>query len=237
MLFPIAGPKTFRSLTAFISEKVPRLSVWAQTAPTGVGFLLEEPLAAGWREEVPSSEVWNPENEQVNRLARLLLIERYGRLPHWLGQGLAWELELTVCKDVYCFPFRSGFVSKKEHKSWPTRLTRVMAERGEQPLTIEELSSWPRSSWDEERAVLSWGAAAMLAKHYQKELPQLLATHAEVRSKEGRKTEADGSWQWIPDYETAAEKQLEILNQVLGVDFEAELTRYAKKPNTYRRPR
>jgi hypothetical protein len=173
----------------------------------------------------------------VNRLARLLFIERYGRLPYWLSQGLAWELELRVCKDVYCFPFRTGFVSKKEHKTWPTRLTAVMKARGERPVTVDELVGWTRNTWNEERAMLSWGAAAMLAKHYDGELPRVLAAYAKLRAEEGRETNPDGSWQWIPDYEISAEKEKEILDRELGVDFAAELTRFARKPKGYRRPR
>jgi hypothetical protein len=237
VLFPLAGPKTFESVTTHIGRTVPRLAGWAKTAPRGVGFLLEEPLVAGWLLTVPDREVFNSENELVNRLTRLVTIERYGRLPYWLGQGLAWQVELSVCKDVYCFPFRSGFVSKKEHKSWPKRLTATMAARGERPITIEELSGWSRNTWNEERAILAWGAVSMLAKHYEKELPGLLAAYARLRAKEGKKTEADGSWQWIPDYEISAEKELELLNRELGVDFLAELNDFARKPRGYVKPR
>ncbi len=237
VLFPLAGPKTFESVTAHVGRAVPRLAGWAKTAPRGVGFLLEEPLVAGWLQKVPDREVFSPENELVNRLTRLLTIERYGRLPYWLGQGLAWQIELSVCKDVYCFPFRSGFVSKKEHKSWPKRLTAAIAARGERPITIEELSGWSRNTWDEEKAIIAWGAVSMLARYYRKELPGLLAAYARLRSKEGKKTEADGSWQWIPDYEISAEKEIEILDTALGVDFLAELNRFARKPRGYVKPR
>lgn len=237
VLLPLAGPKSFASVTEFIGRVVPRLAEWARTASRGVGFLLEDPLAAGWLLEVPDREVFEPENELVNRLARLLTIERYGRVPFWLGQGLAWQVELDVCKDVYCFPFRSGFVSKKEHKSWPTRFTATMDARGERPITMEELSGWQRNTWDEEKALLAWGAVSMLAKHYEKELPGLLAAYARLRAKEGKKTEADGSWQWIPDYEISPEAEHEILDRELGVDFLAELNRFARKPRSYVRPR
>ncbi len=237
VLFPIAGPKSFASITGHLGRKVPRLAGWAEAAPRGVGFLLEDPLVAGWLMKVPTSEVWNPENELVNRLARLLIIERYGRLPHWLAQGLAWEFELRVCKDVYCFPFRTGFVSKKEHKSWPMRLPAAMTARGEKQVTVEGLSGWPRNTWNEELAVLSWGAAALLVGHYDEELPRVFAAYAAVRFAEGRTTAPDGSWEWIPDYEIPPAKELEILNRELGVDFNAELTRFARKPKGYRRPR
>ena len=237
VLVSLAGPDSLASVTRFLASVEPRLSGWASSAAGGTGFALEDPLCAGWLEEVETSEVWSPENELVNRLTRLLTVERYGRQPHWLAQGLAWFVELEVCKDVYCFPFRTGFVSKKEHRSWPRRLGEVLAARGERPLEMELLAGWPRSSWNEESAVLSWGAVAMLAEHFPEELPQVLAAFRELRDTDGRDTKPDGSWTVIPDYEVPAAQQLEVLDRQLGVDFLTELDRWARKPKTYRRPR
>jgi hypothetical protein len=237
VLFPLSGPKAFASVAGFLGRKYPRLAAWAGAAPNGVGFLLEDPLCAGWLLDVPKNEVWSPDNEQANRLARLLLAERYGRQPYWLAQGLAWELELEVCHDVYCFPFRTGFVAKKEHRRWPARLAALMAARGDRPLTLAELAAWPRNTWNQDLAVLSFGAAGLLARHYPDELPPVLAAFAAVRRQDGRTTHPDGSWELIPDYEIPAPKQLEILNHELGVDFEAELTSFAKHPKGYHRPR
>ncbi len=237
VLFPLSGPKSFKSITEAAASSNPALAGWASAATGGVGFLLEDPLSAGWLLDVPNSEVWNVENELVNRLARLLTLERYGRQPHWLAQGLAWHVELKVCKDVYCFPYRSGFVSKKEHKSWAKRLPLVMEERGETPLTAGDLAGWSRNSWQADSAALASGAVDMLVKHYPDEMPKVLSAFAQTRNKDGRKTESDGSWQLIPDYEIPSEQEQEILNRELGVDFLVEFDRYAREPGRYRRPR
>ena len=45
------------------------------------------------------------------------------------------------------------------------------------------------------------------------------------------------SWQLDPKYEIAAERQSAILDETLGVDFATELTRFAAKARSYRRPR
>jgi hypothetical protein len=237
VLFELANRESLESLTAYLGKRYESLAGWAPAAARGVGFALEEPLSAGWLLEVPENEVWSPENELVNRLARLLTLERFGRLPHWLEMGLAWHVELVVCKDVYCFPFRAGFVSKKEHKSWDARLAAAMAARGASPIGVEELSGWARGTWDEQRAPFAWGAAAMLARHYAAELPALLATYAGERRQHGRITHADGSWEALPDYELAPERERELLDAILGVDFAAELTRFARAPRSYRRSR
>jgi hypothetical protein len=168
------------------------------------------------------------------RLTRLLTLERFGRLPHWLEMGLAWHVELVVCKDVYCFPFRAGFVSKKEHKSWDARLAAAMKARGERPLDVAELAGWRRGTWDEERGPLAWGAAALLARHFAEELPALLAAYAAERRQHGRLVRADGSWEALPDWEIAAERERELLDATLRVDFAAELTRFARAPRAYR---
>jgi hypothetical protein len=236
VLFPIVGPKSFARITAQVGRAVPRLAGWGTGAVKGVGFLLEEPLSAGWLLKVPNSEVWNVENELVNRLARLLTIERFGRQPHWLAQGIAWHIEQKVCKDVYCFPYRNGFVSRKEHKSWSKRLPLVMAARGDRALSATDLHGWTRDSWNADSAVLASGAVDMLAKHYSAELPKVLDAFMGLRNKDGRTTEADGSWQVIPNYEIPADQEQQILNESLGHNFLEQFERYARAPKRYRRP-
>ena len=237
VLFELSNQESLASITAYLGKQFEALAGWAPAAAKGVGFALEEPLSAGWLLTVPENEVWSPENELVNRLARLLTLERFGRQPHWLEMGLAWHVELAVCKDVYCVPYRAGFVSKKEHKSWDARLAAAMKARGESPITVAELAGWARGTWDETHAPLAWGAAAMIARHYQKELPALLAAYAAERRQHGRTVHADGSWEALPDYEIAAERERELLDATLGVDFGTELTRFARAPRTYQRPR
>jgi hypothetical protein len=170
-------------------------------------------------------------------LAQLLLNERHGRLPQWLALGLAWQLESTVCKSVYCFPYRSGFVGKTEHRGWAKELAAMIAARGEEPLAMEQLSGWTRGVWDDAHAALAWGAGAMLADHYDEELPRVLAALAALRDSEGRTTHADGSWEGIGNYEIPPEKQLAILDRELGVDFLVELARFCRLGRNYRRPR
>lgn len=237
VLVELANAEDFAALAETLAQQNAALASWAPNAARGVGFALEDPLAAGWLLEVPQSEVWSPENELVNRLARLLTIERFGRQPNWLEMGLAWQFELTICKDVFCFPYRAGFVSKKEHRSWDSQLAAAMRARGDTPIGVEELAGWPRGTWDEVRGPLSWGAAAMLARHYEEELPKVLEAFAAERRKEGRRTHPDGSWETIPDYEIPTGRQTELLDSICAVDFAKELTRFAKSPRGYARSR
>ena len=236
VLLELDGADALASVTAWLGAHFPHLAGWAAAGGSGLGFVLEDPLAAAWLAQAPELEEWNPENELVNRLAQLLLLERDGRMPQWLAQGLAWYVELGVCRDVYCFPFRAGFVGKKEHKGWGRALAALIAERGEAGFGMDELAGWARGTYDEERAALAWGAATMLAGSYPGELAAVLSGLATIRDRDGRTLHADGSWEWTSGYEIPAESQRAVLDQALGVDFLAELARFARLGHGYRPP-
>lgn len=231
------GP-SMSSAVAFLGKRYPYLEGWAKGAVEGVGFVLEDPLSAAWLESVPGLEKeWNPENEVVNRLAQLLLVARAGRQPQWLALGLAWCIELDVCKDIYCFPNRTGFVGKREHKGWDKVLVQLRESRGETPFTIDDLAGWTRGTYDDDHAALAWGAATLLAQHFEERLPQVVDELAGVRDRDGRTTHPDGSWEAVPGYEIAPEAQREILDRVLECDFLAELGRFAAEGRAYSRRR
>ena len=153
------------------------------------------------------------------------------------GSCNSWRVHLALELKKVPYEARLLQVSKKEHKSWDARLAAVMQERGERPVDARELCAWARGTWDDALAPLAWGAVAMLARAYEAELPALLDAYAAERRREGRKVHPDGSWEALPDYEIAPERAVELLDTALGVDFGAELTRFARAPRSYRRPR
>lgn len=231
------GP-SLGSATGFLGKEFPYLAGWARSAGEGVGFVLEDPPTAAWVESVPGLEKeWNPENELVNRLSQLLLLARGGRMPQWLSLGLAWCIELDVCKDIYCFPHRAGFVGKREHKGWAKQLGLMREARGEKPFSIDDIAGWARGTYDDERAAVAWGAATLLARTYGSHLPAVVDELARVRERDGRVTHPDGSWEAVPGYEIPPETQREVLDRVLGFDFFAELARFAAEGPAYVRRR
>ena len=239
VLVQLEDPAGLGRIKAHLGAEYPYLAGWAASGERGVGFVLEQPLAAAWPREVPGVEKseWKPANELTNRLAQALLIQRAGRLPQWLTQGLAWHVELSVRRSIYCFPFRAGFVGKKEHKGWAKPLRALMAERGERPLAMRELTDWPRGTYDDRHAALAWGAGTLLAKYFPDALPGILADFEERTKAGGRITNADGSWEAVPDYEIPADEQLTILDARLEVRFLEELARFARQGRSYVRPR
>jgi hypothetical protein len=239
ILVQLEDPAALGRLKTFLGREHPYLAGWAESGERGVGFVLEEPLIAGWLREVPGvkKSEWKPQNELTNRLVQALLIQRAGRLPQWLTQGLAWYVELEVKKSIYCFPFRAGFVGKKEHKGWQSALKAMLVESGQRAPTMTELAGWPRGSYDDRHAALAWGAATLLARYFPEELPLVVADFEERTRTGGRITNADGSWESVPDYEIPPDEQLAILDERLGTSFLGELERFCRQGRSYVRPR
>jgi len=234
VLVDLEDQEDLGSAARFLGTRFPYLADWAERAGEGVGFVLEHPLVAAWVRTVPGvDKEWRPENELVDRLAQLLLEQRHGREPQWITIGLAWCIELEVCRDIYCFPYRAGFVGKREHKGWTEALAGIAAARGERPFSIDDLAGWPRGVYDDERAAVAWGAATLLVRYYPEALPQVLQELAELRVRDGRVTHPDGSWEAIDGYEVPAPKQLEVLDRALGFEFLPELARFAVQGRSY----
>lgn len=238
-VFDLEDSDALGRLKAFLGAEYPYLAGWAASGGTGVGFVIEEPLCAAWLHEVPGvkKSEWKPENELTNRLAQALLVQRHGRLPQWLVQGLAWHVELETRRGIYCFPFRAGFVGKREHKGWYDALAASMGERGERPLAMTELTDWPRGTYDDGHAALAWGAGKLIARYFPDALPRILEELEAAYRTGGRVSHPDGSWESVPDYEVPPEEQQAILDAALGTDFLVELGRFARLGRSYVRPR
>ncbi|HTF88855.1 MAG TPA: hypothetical protein VK843_10635 [Planctomycetota bacterium] len=228
VILELEGPKDFGLLLDDLGKRFSYLTSWAQGTKQQLGFVLEQPLAAAFLATSPDVKEWNPKNELANRATQLALFDRFERLPNWLMQGLAWQVEMNVCGSIYCFPSRSGFVAKKEHRSWSEQLKGVMASGpdGLRQLSIADLTGWKRSTYENDRALLAWGAANFLAKRRAEALPLILEDLRAIREMESKVTKPDGSWQLNPDYEVPPEKQLEILKARAGEDFLAALGKF-----------
>ena len=231
-IFVLAGPADFTTLLEDVGARFPLLAKWAQGEKGQAGFVLDEPFAAACLSSSPEQKEWNPKNELANRCAQLVLVERFGRLPNWLMQGLAWHAEMSVCGSIFCFPFRTGFVAKKEHRSWTEQLKALLVspspETPGRTLAIADLAGWKRGSYENDRALIAWGAASFLAKRCEEALPLILEDLRAIRATESKITKPDGSWQIIPDYEVPPDKQLEILKARAGDDFLDALQRYCE---------
>ncbi len=200
-----------------------RIAEWAQSAAgTVCGFTLSSPLVAGWIEDPEGVTEWHPYNELVHRTAQLLIRQRYPRLPQWLLLGLAWHVEDTVRASVYCFPYRSGFVSAMSHADWGLWLAnnfkRSRRKKADAPLTLqfEEFADWnPRKAgFDPTTAYLAFGVARFLAVEHPDEVDPVLKQLADAMRDGSRQVISDTEWREDPNYQVPIDDQRAVLEAV-----------------------
>lgn len=203
------------ALKPFLADRLPKEESPAtfHSGEARSGALLAEP------EGIELGTVWRPENEVVNRLARLYLHRRFGGLPYALEMGLAWNVEQEVIGDLYSFPGRDEFVSVADHSGWKHELKRTFAKRRKEPLRLEELGGWGSHAWDADAAALAWGFGRFLAAQDPASVSAALED-LRLDVKQGSvRTLPDGRWELVIGYATPIERLHEIFARRLGDDY------------------
>lgn len=236
VLFELADLGDYLSLLELLKQDHPYLDAWSERAKDLAGFVLEEPLAGAWLDELEGREEWNPENELIHRVAELALLERFGRLPYWLAQGTAWQLEQRLTKGIYVFPQRSSFVSVTEHTGWDKELKRSFKKRHGEPLEMAECDL-KRLRFEPEKARVAWGLVGYLARYRPESLTLACLELARYRKANERVTAEDGSWRKRTGFEIPLAVQAEILRRAAGADLFEEAGEAFRKGRGYRPPR
>jgi hypothetical protein len=216
VLFVLANEAHYRLVLDQLARRQPYLSGWARKARELTGFVLEMPLSGAFLESAPGMEEWSPEHELVNRLAQLLLIRRFRQQPFWFQQGFAWFVELSLFDSIYCFPFRTGFVSVSEHTGWDSDLKNAYASK---TLEMTDFATWQREKFDPKAAKVAWGVVDYLAHAKTAKLPALLEDLRTFREKNDRRSTGPGTWESIPGYEIPPDAMREILERHAGKTF------------------
>ena len=237
VLVEVRKVSEYHALLSGLGQAREELSSLASLHGMRPGFSEERVTAAVWQESplgIELGTVWRSENELVNRLARLLLFRSFGPQPTWLSVGVAWNVELDVMREIYCFPYRSGFVGIGEHGGWETELKREFKKRKADPLALEEFAGWRRNTWDEHQAQLSFGMVEYLSRHEPGVLPRA-AEAFRLGYKDGFKTtHPDGSWETNPSYQIPVEDQLEVLVDASDAELLGRATEFMSRWNRYR---
>lgn len=237
MVFEVSKEEQYRELLTGVGNDHPRMEDWARSVASEPGFAEEQLAAAAWQAAPDGFElgdVWRPENELVNRLARLLLHRSYGVQPTWLRVATAWRVEMEVQGDIYCFPYRKEFVGIGDHGGWSPNIKTQFKKRKKDPLKPEEFATWQRNTWDEDKAHLSWGVVEYLAKHKPESLPAIAEEFRLLFNSGFRTTFGDGTWKTDPRYEVPVEKQTEVLQSHAGEDFLEETSEFFRKWKSYK---
>jgi hypothetical protein len=194
----------------FLAGAFDYLRGWAQEARAFTGFTLQQPLAGAFVEAASGQEEWDPAAEVVNRIAQLLALRRFGQLPYWATQGLAWQAEFALRGAVYCFPYRDEFVWATEHADWDKILAVHFQDR-KRKLTTSDFMGWRRGTYHDEPAKIAWGVMDTLRREHPKELPLILWELGAVRAAESRIPTGEGTWECDRAYEVPASEQERIL--------------------------
>jgi len=229
VLFVVRNPEDQASLLGRLAEIAPYLADWIEVALQHSGFVLEQPLAGAWVESMSQKEEWHPDGELVNRVARLLLLRRFGRLPHWFEQGFAWHAEIELRGGVFCFPYRREFVFATEHTDWDAVVRGRLATRATRPLVLDEFAAWPPHTYSDTFGKLAWGAVTFLLHAHPDALPALLESFRVFRDADDRVKVSDSEWHRDPDYSIPLDVQARLLHEHLVPDWLEQATRFLRE--------
>jgi hypothetical protein len=234
VMFSIKNEAQYGKLLDELAVMSPYLAPWAKGARNLQGFALEQPLAGAVVLDMPGQKEWNPDNEFVHRAAELMLIRRFGRQPYWLQQGWAWHVELSVRHNIYCFPYRQGFVAVGEHGGWDKSVRSFYADTDPPKVaSIADVASLKRGSWDDRAAKHAWGTLAFLDRYNRTALIPLLADFHDDWDRNSRKDLGGGKWERNTSYEVALDTQNKMLLDHAGANFFGELTAFFVQGSGY----
>lgn len=229
VLFVLFDEDDFQSLLKELARGFPFLERWAREAHVQQGFVLGEPLTAAYLENPSGVEEWNPENELVNRMARLCLERRFGMLPNWFVQGYAWHQEIAELGGVYVFPWRDEFVYATEHTGWDDLVRNRFLKTRPKPA---DFLGWKRGKYRDPEAKASWGMCEYLLAKERAKLPALLdqlRVFAEEHGRIEETTAERATWRRDTDYEIPLAEQQKLLTQALGADYLERAALYFRK--------
>jgi len=232
IVYILSGESQQEALLESLADTAPALESMVEGASKLSGFTLPVPLVTAYLESAAILKEYSPPNELVHRLTHMLLIQRAGRIPQWLLSGLAWEAEWSLGIGIWCFPWRDEFVFNVEHVAWQ-RLARdhAMAEGRTENLAVETLFALGRKRFVREDAILAFGCGAFLAREHPKVIRKFMAELSLDRARGTYHDLGGGSWKLDPSYETSVDRQLEILQELVGGDVLNELTAYLRQLN------
>jgi hypothetical protein len=217
VLLALKNEADFHAALDVLAQLQPYLAAWVSEAKKDLGFVLQSPLAAGFVLNAAELEEWNPENELVNRVARLFLLRRFSQQPYWLTLGWAWYVEMQVQGAIYCFPHRREFVSFTEHTDWDKAVQQRVAKG--RKLQFKDFAAWKRDTFDLPSAHLSWAFVDWMMRRHPGTLPLVLDDLYRTYDEGSRRKTSDTSWERVRGYEIPLAVQQEIFERRLGKDF------------------
>ena len=227
VLVVVRTPKDHAPLLARLAELSPYLASWAKSSTPAPGFALEEPLAGAVVLGLPANKEWNADNELVHRAAELVFHRRFGRQPYWIVQGFAWHVEQELCRGIYCFPYREGFVWATEHSGWRARFAKLWRDKPAPALA--DLATLRRGQFEPNAALCAWAALAYLSERHGVALASTLHELHDLWDRNSRRDLGGGAWERVPTYEVPLAEQQRLLESRLAPDLGTAILGWASK--------
>jgi len=219
--------KEYEAALDFLTCSRPYLSPWAASARNGDGFTLRQPNCAAWIEREAKRRA---ENELVHSLAQCLTAARYGEPPAWLTRGVAWHVELEVCRSIRTLP------DAEEDRGWSGMLKDAYARREGLRLDCADFARLSAYSSNELQAGMAWGLVSYLAEYRPGAVGPVLSDLGRYAADHGRVELEDGRWEPKPGYEVPLTVQAQVLHRHVEGDLFAECTEYFQLGSRYRLP-
>jgi hypothetical protein len=202
------------SYVDLLVERESYLKGWAASAKESPGFWLLQPLASAYfrdpKDPAEKKAEFNLTNQLVHQFGHLLANATLGRLPYWVQESVAWNVEQNCENQIYAFCHRSGFVFKKEHAGWPA-LGRKYLVAGK-TLPLDKIFPLERDS----EIPKELGAGAMVLTEF------LAASQREAWLKFTASLKADLEGKISePGYRIAVARQKEYFESAFGKDAAA----------------
>ena len=227
--FDVKNSEHMASLLEFIAKQEEQPAGWANNYSDLPGLILHKPLVGIIVGTAPGVEEWDPLNECVNRIARMMLVRRFRTIPYWISVGVAWNVEFDVRGNIFCFPHRDRFVGVAEHGGWRDDLKVQFKKKSGPKLDMGQLAGWRIGTYDPIQAARAWGTISYITKAKPGALGQIIEDLRLLTDEKGRMTRADGTWERIPNFSPSAEDQLEVMKRHLGDSFLEDVTSYFNK--------
>jgi len=227
--FDVKNSEHMASLLEFIGKREEKPEGWARSYSDLPGLILHRPLVGIIVGTAPGVEEWDPLNESVNRIARMMLVRRFRTIPYWISVGIAWNVEFDVRGNIFCFPHRDRFVGVAEHGGWRDELKVQFKKKSGPTFDLGPLADWKIGTYDPIQAGRAWGTISYITKAKPGALGQIIEDLRHLTDEKGRMTRADGTWERIPNFSPSAEDQLEVLKRHLGATFLEDVTSYFNK--------
>jgi hypothetical protein len=88
-------------------------------------FAFPEAIVVPDRQRTGQDEKWVTRNQVVHQLVHPVLYEHFGPLPHWLEEGMGWNVEDTLTSSINAFCGYEGFVYDADNAGWIAKLRSV----------------------------------------------------------------------------------------------------------------